>query len=339
MSTGLNPIAWLGWAGAVTLVIVSTRNPLYLVLAGAAVLTVYLSLERRAVAHAAWRTVLRIGIAVAILSVTFNLLTVHAGDRVIGRLPGALPIIGGPITLNALVYGVSSALAILTLLLVAATFSAAVDRAALLRLVPAQFAAAGVAAIVALSIFPQTLRAAVTVREAQAARGFRVRSVRDLPPLVVPILHLGLEHAFDLAEAMESRAFGTGIQSVPISRPLLGVALGGATGATVALAFGHRALGTSLAVATVLALIAWSMRSRRVPRERYRLTVWTGADGVVLAASLLAGALIVTTLATSNALSFTPYPRLAWPGFALAPGLACLLLAAPAPLGSGRGRR
>ena len=155
----LNPVVWLVWSLAAMFIVVTTRNPLYLALTGGALVAVYLAMHRSSIAGAAWRTFLRIGIVIAALNIAFNLLTVHVGDRVLAWLPSGLPIFGGAITFNALIYGLITALALLDLLLIAAIFSTAVNRAALLRLLPGQFAALGVAGIVALSFLQKTLLA------------------------------------------------------------------------------------------------------------------------------------------------------------------------------------
>lgn len=332
MSQRVNPVAWLGWAAAAALLIVTTRNPLYLLLAGSALGAVHLSLDRRSVAQAAWGTVLRFGAVVAAISVLFNILTVHTGDRVLARLPDSIPIVGGPVTLNALVYGLVSALAIFDLLLLAAAFSAAVDRAALLRLVPGPLAAVGVAAIIGLSIFPQTLRAVREVREAQMARGFRIRSIRDVPPLLVPVLTLGLEHAFDLAETMESRAFGAGRTArIPAHWAIPAVAIAAAS--AVAVGLGYR-LAAAVFLIPIVGLVVAARRGTH-GRGRYRRLSWDWCDAAILATATLGVLLVVASIATA-ALNYSPYPRLTWPPFALAPGVAGLLIAAPALLPEGR---
>lgn len=334
MNGTANPVGWLVWSLAVMLVVVTTRNPLYLALTSLALIAVYLAMNCGSAAGAAWGTFLRIGILIAVLNVVFNLLTVHAGDRILTRLPSGIPIVGGAITLNALVYGVVSAVALLDLLLIAAVFSSAVSRAALLRLLPGQFAALGVAGIVALSFLPRTLQAVSEVREAQAARGFRVRSVRDLPPLVVPILHLGLEHAFDLAEAMESRAFGSAVAVARPGRTVVVLGLLCATFAAVFAALGYLLAALPLGLVTLIALWRVSV-SRAGNRGRYRPLHWDRFDGLIAAASALAIALYGTSLIMlPDVLAYYPYPRLSAPPFALLPGIACLLLVMPAITGA-----
>lgn len=334
-----NPVTWLGWSVAAALVAVSTRNPLYLVLLGAAVGAVYLSLDRRSAPVRAWSTVLRVGALVATISILFNALTVHTGSHVIFRLPGEIPIVGGPITLNALVYGVSSAITILNLLVIGVTFNSAVDRAELLRLVPRQFVHAGMAALIALSIFPQILRALREVREAQMARGFQVRSARDLPPLIVPILHLAMEHALNLAEAIESRAFGHGASGRPANRLLLGLALAGTGCGVVLFGLGHSAAAAALALASIALFALAILRAHPPARGRYRPLEWTRRDLTVAGSAAASALLVALSLATSDRLSYSPYPYLTWPPFAVAPGLACALLVAPALILDIRTRR
>ena len=197
------------WGGAVALATVSTRNPFYLTLNLLAVSVVYVALPRDNAQRGIWGLVIKIGLLVAGMTIAFNLLTAHAGDQTLTHLPSRIPIIGGEITGNAFVYGLSTAAAILTLIVTAAVFGSVVDRASLLRAVPASLSSAGIAAVIGLSFFPQTLVSLRDVREAQAARGFRVRSIRDVRPLVIPVMTAALEGAFNLAESMESRAFGS----------------------------------------------------------------------------------------------------------------------------------
>lgn len=337
MSGQRNPVVWILWLVATTILIASTRNPLYLVIAGITTSAVYLSVRNPSTAGGAWATVLRIGLIVAAMTIAFNVLTVHAGDRVLYRLPEAIPIFGGPATWNALSYGTTSAGAILILMLAAAAFSHAVDRADLLRAMPAPVSSAGIAAIVGLSFFPRMLAALRDVREAQAARGFRVRSVRDLPPLVVPVLHLGLERAFDLAETIESRGFGSGPRVKPFARAcfLVGLTLAATGVASFGLGFG--APGIGLVLAGLGCVMVGLVHSGGARRGSYRPAVWSTGDLLLCGTSVASILAIVATFAMrAEQLVWSPYPELLWPSFGLLPGLASLGLIAPAVVAAGR---
>jgi len=335
MRASANPLVWGVWGIAVTLVTVTTRDPLYLALALIATTIVYLTRATSASDAATWSLVVRIGALVSIVSVIFNLLTAHAGDTILFTLPGSLPIIGGIITANALAYGVSTALSITTLIVAAASFGAVVDRAALLRAVPYPLSSAGVAAIIGLSFFPQMIVAFREVRDAQSSRGFKVRSVRDVVPLVVPTLFLGLEHAFNLAEAMESRGFGaadvtsrrrTWLLPVGVATVLVSVALLIAGQAPIA------AITGALGVCATL----YGLFGERRARQAYRPLHWETSDLIVLAASGVSGASFATALVFApHTLVWSPFPRLVSPPFAPWLGVACLLLVIPSLVGSG----
>ena len=309
---GLHPVAWLLWAGGCTLVVATTRNPLYLALVLLGAGGAYRAArdggtvrETGGIDAMRWAVIVRVVLSLLGVSVLFNVLTVHAGDRVFARLPDVLPviggIIGGPLTVNALVYGLLAALATLTLLLTFAAVNAAVGYADLLRLLPTPLAGFGVTLTVAIGFLPQTFSALAEVREAQAVRGLPPpRGVRDLPPLLLPVLALGLERAVSLAEAMAARGFG-------MPTPLVRVRTGGGV--------------------------------PRARRTTYRSLPWRVLDTVTAAGAVLSALGVALSATIGNALIYYPYPTLLPPPFAplvvvmLAPLLLPALLTAYAAVG------
>ncbi|MDQ6832170.1 MAG: hypothetical protein M3008_02125, partial [Chloroflexota bacterium] len=170
-----HPVAWLVWAVVCTLVVATTRNPLYVLLVTICVGAAYRAVRSaRPEEGARWSLVLRAAWTLTTIAILFNTLTVHAGDRALFMAPRSLPlvgsVIGGPITLNALLYGVISALALGTLILTFAALNAAVGYEELLRLLPRPLTGLGVTMTVALGFLPQTIVALSEVREAQAVR-------------------------------------------------------------------------------------------------------------------------------------------------------------------------
>lgn len=329
----INPVAWLLWFLAVASMPLTSRNPLYLTLTLLVVAVVYLTRPRRGAAARAWRLFAIVGATLALLSIGFNLLTVHVGDRTLAELPGWLPIIGGRLTWNGLVYGVLSALAIGTLLLVATTFNTAVRHADLLRLLPGRIAGLGVAGSVALTMIPQTIAAGRDILDAQRARGHRFRRLRDGREFVVPLLAVGLERALTLSEALETRGFGAGVIETPIRarlpRHLLlaSVALT-LLSATLALATGRLVLGSGALLLTGV-LAVWATPPR-APRTRFRRMEWNTPSLVVAGAAALAiVGLVLAVTAFDVALAYDPFPRLERPTFAPLVGGAILLLLAP----------
>jgi energy-coupling factor transport system permease protein len=212
---------------------------------------------------------------------------------------------------------------------------------ALVGLIPRAFFPVAVVTSIALTFVPVTLRHWQQIREAQAIRGHRIRGLRDWLPLFLPLLVGGLEHAFQLAEAMTARGFA-GAQETAGARRARTLIAGG----LLALLFGwllwlgwrQRTLGITLMVlggSAVVASLWWLGRQR--PRTTYRPTRWYPRDSAVALASGIAAAVFLVAWPglDRSSIFFYPYPALAAPGFngwiALALGglLAPALLTAP----------
>ena len=334
----LDPRAWIIWAVAANLPPLVGRNPWPLAATLIAVLGVWAACSTGA-AGARWRPLLGLALVFGVVSVLFNLLTAHIGDRVIGTLPESWAVIGGVLTLNALIYGLLSATAIFSLVAVSATLGATLDWSATMRLLPERMAALAVAGSVAWSYLPRTTAALVEIREAQMARGYRPRGIRDAAPLVIPLLAGGLERAMITAEALEARAFGAPLAPEMTPRPwqvasLLGGLVAALTGA-FCLALGQVTVaGALLAMAAGLLMAGLFTRSRgepRLRRTRYRDPVWERPEWIVSGAAIAVLAVeIVTLFLDPAAFRYEPYPSLTAPAISL-PLLAALgLLLVPA---------
>ena len=213
--------AWLIWLLAGLVPALMIDNPLYLVLLLAVTVVNYKTLSRRSALTAAWQPLIKVALAVVVLTTVFNLLFAHQGRTVLFVLPSwqwlvgpdrrvALVSLGGPVALEAVVYGVTRAVGLITVILMFATFNIVVDTSRLMRSLPRFMYQTGVVASIAVSFVPQTMLALQEIREAQMVRGHEFRGLRDLLPLFMPLLTTGLERAVQLAESMESRGFGAG---------------------------------------------------------------------------------------------------------------------------------
>jgi energy-coupling factor transport system permease protein len=206
----IHPLAWLAWLGAVMTALSLTRNPFYL-----ALILLWIALVT-AVSRPAADTApipispLRFAMVVVTFSSLFNALTVHFGDAVLFSLPAWLPLIGGAITLEALVFGFLNGLVVTGLFAAFSLVNRVLPVRALVRLVPRAFHPVAVVASIAVTFTPAMLRHFQQIREAQAVRGHRMRGLRDWLPLVMPLLIGGLERALQLAETMTARGFAGG---------------------------------------------------------------------------------------------------------------------------------
>jgi energy-coupling factor transport system permease protein len=352
MNDSFHPLAWLTWLAAAVLPALTTRNPLYLILVLLAATANYAALSRRNPLARSWGAFVRFSLFLWLLTIPFTALMAHYGTIVLFRLPRSWPLIGGPVTGEAVLFGLISGLALVTLLLVFAVFNVAVDQARLLRMVPGFVYQVGIIAAIGVAFVPQMVAAWQAIREAQQVRGHHLRGVRDLLPLIIPLLVMALERAMQLAESMEARGFGgqiseaSGRQRAVAQLAILGgLGMLGA-GLTGMVFWPDRRILTGLLAAGGVALMTWAFwdQSRRVRRSRYQNWFWGRADHIVLVVSLLAASCwMAVWLAQEDWLFFYPYPPYSpWPAFQPLLGAAILLLAVPALLlpegGEGRMR-
>jgi energy-coupling factor transport system permease protein len=332
--------SWIVWLIAAVVPAFALRNPLYLVLVLGVAWIVYSALGRTTPMGSSWASFVKLGIFLFALTIPFNALSMHAGQVVLFRLPAGWPIVGGPITLEAIIAGAVNGLALLTILVVFAAFNAVVDHYQLLQSTPAFLFQAGVVVSIAITFVPQMVLGAKEIRQAQRIRGHRFRGIRDLLPLVIPLLSNGLERAIQLAETMEARGFGSTVDPLSHRQAILSqigtlVALAGLLVGLSVLAFspGSRALGwvlASLGVAGLLAILG--LQGHRVRRSRYRRPRWRARDTVVTVASATVLAVVVAVrLAVPEMLYYSPYPpNPLLPPFQPWIGAALLLLVLPA---------
>jgi energy-coupling factor transport system permease protein len=321
---------WLAWGMAASIPPLIGRNPFILLETLVLVVTVRLVTGRTN----EWGWAIRILTVFIAIGIVFNLLTVHSGDRVIGGVPESIPVVGGDLTLNSLVYGTVSGVAIFSIVLTWLHVSAHLNWTMLMRQVPVRLTTIAVAGSVAWSYLPSMRRTLRDIRESQAARGWRPRRVRDLPALIVPTLAGGLERSLMTAEVLEARGFG-GVRH-PVRSTWSPILL---TGGLLALVSGVYCLSTGQTTASAILLVAGGAtiaielrRDAGMTRPtRLSDTNWTRSDTICTASAGVAGLVAVVASAVNpGALTYNPYPVLAWPQADLFLMTALLLLLVPA---------
>jgi len=332
----LDARVWVLWALTTLLTASSARNPLYaaVLLAVATVVGTVCAADR---AQRVPLSPLRFAALAIPLSALFNGLTAHIGDTVILRLPDWLPLLGGPVTLEALAFGAINGLTLTVIFSGFAVFNQVTPVRDLIKLTPRAFHEAGVVLSIALTFIPQTTRSLKRIREAQAVRGHRVRGVRDWLPIFVPLLVSGLERSMALAEAMVARGYGAvADQEQPLCRQgLLALGLSALFGGWLAWLFLPSwrgiGLGAMIAGAGLIAVVVW-LAGRGISHTTYRRRRWTARDTlVVLGCGLTLGVTLVPLpLVNRSTLYYSTYPSLTRPAFDPFVGLAMLGLLVPA---------
>lgn len=326
----LDARAWVVWVAALLLLVLSTRNPLYLLL--------LLFAMRVVAAHfpaGSFSLPLgRLAGVILLFSTLFNWLLTHSGQTVLLTLPSSWPLIGGRLTLETAVFGFSNGLLLLTLLALFATFSQVVAAGELVRLTPRALIDLGLVVLIALTYLPETVRQLQRIREAQAIRGHRLRGWRDWRPIALPLLVGGLERAMNLAEAMVARGYGA---TTSVGQPLairllltLGLALGLAGWL---LTFWWAWLGWLLLLLGVGGLTAVLYhQGQRVQITRFRPHRWGWRESVVVITAVLPPLLLLIPwpFMPPDLLFYTPYPRVTLPTFTPWVGVVLAVYVAPA---------
>ncbi len=322
--------AWLVWVMAAAAAAMLTRNPLYIliILLAARLVTVTHGLPGQGLPLSLWR----LGGLILTFSAFFNALFLHVGQTVLLRLPAAWPLIGGAITLEAVVAGASNGLVLLTLLAVFVALNAIVPVHELVRLLPRALRDLGVVILIAITYVPATMQHVQRIREAQAIRGHQLRGLRDWRPIVIPLLVGGLERAMGLAEAMVARGYG----ATDSNRQQTGVRAGFLLGLATMLAGWFLAIWIGWPGWLLLAaagLLLWALVWRlgvHYPRTQYHSRQWQPRDGLLLAAGLLPLLAVLAPLPGRASLVYEPFPQLALPAFSPVMGLLLACLALPA---------
>lgn len=331
----LHARAWLGWALGIAALASVTRNPFLLGGAALALAVVRAAQPPRA-EDPVTLPLGRVITVMVLVAAGYNFLMAHSGDTVLLRLPGSWPLVGGPLTLEALAYGALTGLALALLLAVFATLRRALSARDLVRLVPRAFGALALVVAVALTYVPATLTELAAIREAQAVRGRRPGGPAGWLRLALPLVVGGLERALTLAESLSARGL-VGEPAAPGGRwsdPLL-LALG-----LAALLVGWLApvlgllsgLAGGFAVLAGMALVVGTLvrRGRRLPHTDYRPAPWRVTDSAVVLAAWLPLALALLWPAGRLALAWLPYPALVLSPPPPPLALALVGLAAPA---------
>jgi energy-coupling factor transport system permease protein len=329
----MNALVWFAWAAGLMVITLTTRNPLYLLIALGVTRVMNAGLPRDLTR--AQLPLWRMALFIVPLSALFNAVSVHVGDTVLFNIPGDIPVFSGAVTLEGLVYGAINGLMLVTILSIFQTLNAATAPRDWMRFAPRSYQSIGMTMSIAMGFVPQVIRRLREVREAQAVRGHRVKGIRDWLPLWVPLLTGGMEQSMQMSEAMVARGFGaTQSQSSSAKRQTLlaaGLLLALAGWFSRFFALQLEWPGWVMVIAGSLTVIASLIRRNSTPHTTLQDQRLTKRDWVCLglfAAGVLAYVL-PALLGTTASLFWSPYPVVTLPAFDVWLGLALLVFIAP----------
>ena len=201
-----NPLSWSAWAIAALAAAFIDRSPWLQGLLLLVVFNLWWAYRGRR-----GSTYWKVGVALAILPILFSAALSRFGHHVLVIFP-RVPIIGGAWTWEAILYGVSTGVALLLTVAVFGIVSSTVRSADLLSLLPPPLYRAGTAVALSLAFAPRTASSFRAIREARRLRGHR-SGWRSAPALLVPLLLTTLEQALQYGESLDARGYGSGQRS------------------------------------------------------------------------------------------------------------------------------
>ncbi|WP_327663563.1 MULTISPECIES: energy-coupling factor transporter transmembrane component T [unclassified Streptomyces] len=344
-SNSLHPGAWWIWALGLGTAASRTTNPLLLaMLIGVAG---YVVAARRTEAPWARSYGAFVKLALAVLGIRLVFATLLGsaipGTHLLFTLP-EVPLpdwaqgvrIGGPVTLEGLVFALYDGLKLATLLICVGAANALASPSRLLKSLPGALYEAGVAVVVAMTFAPNLVADVRRLRAARRLRGRPDRGLRGLLQVGLPVLEGALERSVALAAAMDARGYGRTAEVPPaVRRATAALTLGGLIGVCAGtyglLAASGAGYGLPVLLAGVAAALGglW-LGGRRTVRTRYRPDVWGVRAWLVAASGATAAAVMIWTGTQDPASLQPPVVPLAAPELPLWPAAGILLGLLPA---------
>lgn len=211
----LSPWSKLGWTASLVLQALIFNHPVYLFLLFLSTIPVVLVAKL----SKEWLALMKFSFFLCALIVAVNALVSQQGSHVLLQAPFSAPVIGNPrVTLEGLGWGLGNSLRLLviisafTLLMFAIHPDDLMLALAKLRLPYKSLLISSLSA----KFVPILVEDAKLIADVQRSRGLeldkggRLRKTKAYMAIGIPLLSNSLERAAGLAEAMESRGFGSG---------------------------------------------------------------------------------------------------------------------------------
>lgn len=211
----LSPFCKMVWVGAITLVSLFFQHPLYLAVFFLATVPAVLAAR----IWRPWAVAMLLGGFVGANLVFINAVLIHQGSTVLVEATYEIPTLGTPrITLEAIFYGLMMTLRILIVVSAFTVFNFTIHpddqlRAFIQLKLPHKSV---LVTSMGTRFAPLLFEDLVRLGDAQRARGLEIdrgnlfRRIRKRSSLIIPLLANALDRTVQMAEAMESRAFGQG---------------------------------------------------------------------------------------------------------------------------------
>jgi len=232
----LNPICKLAWIGCISVLALLFNDPAYLALLFISTLPVIVTAR----VCKEWLALMKLTLCLSAAIVLINALVAgQQGSHILLQAPFEIPVFGVPtLSVEAILYGLAMSLRLFTIISAFAVLTLTVhpDDLMLSMLKMRLPHKAVMVATLSSRFFPTLMDDAERITAAQKSRGLDLdagnlaHKVRARMSIIVPLLSNSLDRAIQIAESMESRAFGSGKARTSFKE----LRLSGTDGATLA---------------------------------------------------------------------------------------------------------
>jgi len=211
----LNPFSKLGWIISILVLSLVLDSPLFLL----AVFLSTLPLVRAARVWSEWLSTMRLALYLSAAIILINALVSSHGAHILFEAPFQVPLVGAPvITLEAIIYGVTMSIRLLSIISAFAilTFTVNPDDMMLAMIKMRLPYKSVLVTSLSTRFIPTLLDDIARITDVQRSRGLELdkgrltQRIKSRTSIVTALLSNSLDRAVQVAEAMESRAFGTG---------------------------------------------------------------------------------------------------------------------------------
>jgi len=315
--------SWLLWVLTTMVLVLSTRNPAYILIALSSLFFLGSQVSREK-GRGSWvKNNLRFLVTMTALSIVINLLFAHSGRTILFIIPEEWLLIGGNITLESLIYGMINGFVIGAIYLIFNVLNMVLTVKQITRLIPITFRPISIMATISLTFFPSIQQSIQDIREAQMLRGNRMEKLADWAPIVIPLIVSRLEKSIQLSESLTSRGFYIRSSKSKTNFTLIALLIGTLSifSGWILQLFSYPQMTSlilySLGAITIIVIIG--VTSKQINITHYHKEVWRLSDFVYIAIILIF-LLIYIWISNKDILSsvtYSPYPVITFPDISI----------------------
>jgi len=211
----LNPFCKLAWVVSVFVLALVLDNPLFLFLLFLSTLPLVLTAK----VWSEWTSFMKFAVYICLAIIVINALVSYRGEHVLAVAPFSIPVMGTPtITLEAILFGIAMSIRLLAIISAFAIITLTVNPDdMMLSMIRMKLPYKSVL-VTSLStrFFPTLINDVERISDVQRTRcleldkGRLPQRIKRSMSVIIPLLSNSLDRTVQVAEAMESRAFGSG---------------------------------------------------------------------------------------------------------------------------------